>query len=433
MNTSAPKLATLLLAGTLAMPAQAFDLLEAWYAARQYDSGFAAQKAERNAGLEKRDQGRALLLPQLGLSSSVSRSNDIEPGVSGSYSSHGWGAELKQPLFDVGAWTGYQKGKISSALADTRFSAAEQALILAVSRAYFDVLLAQDTLSSTQAAKKSFEKQLAQAKKAFEVGTATILDSYEAQASYNAASAREISAINQLEVKRNALGTLTGLVNEGISPLKGKIALLAPEPGSADAWIARALNNNPAIAISEQQTQLARQNVTAARGNHLPRLALTAAYQDQSTNNPRTSFTDNRGSNIGLNLTIPLYAGGGINSQVREAVALQEQAGEQLESSKRKVREDVRAAFLGVSNGAALVKANEQLLLSAKNKVDATRLGREVGLRTILDLLQAEQAYYEAERQLSESRYGYLFARLQLAQASGELSEATLRSVNRYF
>ncbi len=433
MNTSAPKLSALLLAGTLAMPAQAFDLLEAWYAARQYDSGFAAQKAERNAGLEKRDQGRALLLPQLGLSSSVSRSNDIEPGVSGSYSSHGWGAELKQPLFDVGAWTGYQKGKISSALADTRFSAAEQALILAVSRAYFDVLLAQDTLSSTQAAKKSFEKQLAQAKKAFEVGTATILDSYEAQASYNAASAREISAINQLEVKRNALGTLTGLVNEGISPLKGKIALLAPEPDSADAWIARALSNNPAIAISEQQTQLARQNVTAARGNHLPRLALTAGYQDQSTNNPRTSFTDNRGSNIGLNLTIPLYAGGGINSQVREAVALQEQAGEQLESSKRKVREDVRAAFLGVSNGAALVKANEQLLLSAKNKVDATRLGREVGLRTILDLLQAEQAYYEAERQLSESRYGYLFARLQLAQASGELSEATLRSVNRYF
>ncbi|MXR35391.1 TolC family outer membrane protein [Craterilacuibacter sinensis] len=433
MKTSAPKLATLLLASSLAMPAQAFDLLEAWYAARQYDSGFAAQKAERNAGLEKRDQGRALLLPQLGLSSSISRSNDIEPGVSGSYSSHGWGAELKQPLFDVGAWTGYQKGKISSALADTRFTAAEQALILSVARAYFDVLLAQDTLSSTLAAKKSFEKQLAQAKKAFEVGTATILDSYEAQASYNAASAREISAINQLEVKRNALGTLTGLVNEGISPLKGKIALSAPDPDSADAWITRALNNNPAIAISEQQTQLARQNVTAARGNHLPKLALTAGYQDQSTNNPRTSFTDNRGSSIGLNLTIPLYAGGGINSQVREAVALQEQAGEQLESSKRKVREEVRAAFLGVSNGAALVQANEQLLLSAKNKVDATRLGREVGLRTILDLLQAEQAYYEAERQLSESRYGYLFARLQLAQASGELSEATLRSVNRYF
>ncbi|MGL6070633.1 TolC family outer membrane protein, partial [Craterilacuibacter sp.] len=291
--------------------------------------------------------------------------------------------------------------------------------------------LAQDTLSSTQAAKKSFEKQLAQAKKAFEVGTATILDSYEAQASYNAASAREISALNQLEVRRNALRTLTGLMAEGVNPLKGKIALTPPEPSSVDTWINRALANNPAITASEQQQQLAQQNVSSARGNHLPKLALTAGYQDQTTT--RQPFSDTRGSSIGLNLSMPLYAGGGINSQVREAVALQEQASEQLESSKRKVREEVRAAFLGVNNGAALVQANEQLLLSTKNKVDATRLGREVGLRTILDLLQAEQAYFEAERQLSESRYGYLFARLQLAQASGDLSEDSLRSINRYF
>ncbi|TIC84768.1 TolC family outer membrane protein [Crenobacter intestini] len=438
MNRIAPTLAVLA-AACLAPAAHAFDLYEAWAAARQYDANFAAQKAERDAGLQKREQGLAGLLPQVGVGASYTRSNDIEPvktSPSGSYGSHGWQASLSQPLFDVGAWTGYQKGKLASRLADTRFDAATQTLILDVARAYFGVLLSQDTVASVQAAKKAFAKQLEQAKKSFDVGTSTILDTYEAQARFNAASAREIAALSELEVRRNALKTLTGLDAQAIAPLKGKVALAPPTPDKVEPWIERALAQNPAVAAAAQQLALAEQDLTASRGQHLPKLSLSAAYQDRTTNNPNAvlqQVNDSRGSSVGVTLSMPIYAGGGINSRVAESVALREQASETLEATRRKVRENVRAAFLGVANGAALVDANERLLVSAKNQLDATRLGREVGVRTILDLLSAEQAYYEAERTLAESRYNYLTAQLQLALAAGELSETTLRGVNRYF
>ena len=298
------------------------------------------------------------------------------------------------------------------------------------------MLLSQDTVASVQAAKKAFAKQLEQAKKSFDVGTSTILDTYEAQARFNAASAREIAALSELEVRRNALKTLTGLDAQAIAPLKGKVALAPPTPDKVEPWIERALAQNPAVAAAAQQLALAEQDLTASRGQHLPKLSLSAAYQDRTTNNPNAvlqQVNDSRGSSVGVTLSMPIYAGGGINSRVTESVALREQASETLEATRRKVRENVRAAFLGVANGAALVDANERLLVSAKNQLDATRLGREVGVRTILDLLSAEQAYYEAERTLAESRYNYLTAQLQLALAAGELSETTLRGVNRYF
>lgn len=430
-----PSLIATLLGATLALPAQAFNLMEAWYAARQYDANYAASDAEYRAGQEKRAQGLSQLLPQVGLEANSNRIHPITPSAP-EYNSRGYGVALKQPLFDMAAYTGYKKGDIASSLADTNFQNANQQLIANVARAYFDVLLAQDTLDATRATKRAYEKQLAQAKKAFEVGTATITDTYEAQAGYDAAAAKEIEAESLLEIRQNALRTLSGLNPAEITPLKSGFQPKRPDPDSVDAWVARGLANSLEIRSREQQLELAKQDLLAARGKHLPTVSASVGYDFKHSDDARSAASGSvhsSGSSVGLNLSIPLFAGGGINSQVREALAKQDQAEEQLEATRRKVRDDVRSAFLGVSNGAALVRANEQLLVSSKSKLDATRLGREVGVRNNLELLEAERQYQEAVRNLADSRYKYLSARLLLAQSVGELDEGVLTDINRSF
>ncbi|RXZ43621.1 TolC family outer membrane protein [Crenobacter cavernae] len=418
---------------TLAQGAAAFDLVDAWRAARDFDVGFSASRHERDAGQEKAVQGRSRILPQVGLSANYRHNRPIEPAGLASFNSHGYGVELTQPLFDVPRYAGYQKGKTGTRLANVQFSAAEQQLIVDVARAYFDVLLANDTLASVRSAKAAFAKQLEQAKTAFEVGTATITDTYEAQAGFDAARAREIAAESDLEVKREALRRLTSLSPDKITPIDEKLALAAPQPAALGEWATLAEANSLAIKSDEEQLELAKQDLLEKRGQRLPTVSLAAGYNDTVNNSPASSLASRqtRGSAIGVTLSVPLFAGGGLSSQVREAAANELKARDTLEASRRQVREDVRRAYLGVTNGAALVRAQEQLLASSKSKLEATRLGKEVGVRTTLDLLQAEQAYSEAVRSLAESRYTYLNARLALSQAAGLLDAARLEEVNR--
>ncbi|MDN0082702.1 TolC family outer membrane protein [Crenobacter sp. SG2305] len=421
-----------LLALTLAMPASAVDLVGAWQAARDYDATFGSARKQRDAGQEQEVQGLSQLLPQVGLTGNYSNTNTMSPAGIPSYETHGYGVQLTQPLFDVGKYTGYRKGKLGTALADTQFSAAEQQLIVSVAQAYFDVLLARDTLDAVRAAKSAFATQLDQAKAAFQVGTATIVDTYEAQAGYDGAAAKEIVAVSDLEVKENAFRKLTGLDPKGIQRVNEPLVLVPPSPATLEAWQNQALASSLDVKAKEQSLELAKQDVTAKKGQHLPTVALTAGYQDNVTTAPIfVASPSSRASSVGVQLTMPLFTGGGIRSQVREAVAKEEQARDDLEATRRQVSESVRRAYLGVTNGAALVRAQEQLLISAKAKLDSTKLGKEVGVRTNIDLVQAEQAYYEAVQNLASARYAYLNARLQLAQAAGTLEPPVLIDVNR--
>ncbi|AOZ50368.1 TolC family outer membrane protein [Chromobacterium vaccinii] len=441
-NHRLPLIAALLMLGA-ALPAQAFDLVGAWQAARDYNADFAAARAQRDAGQEKAVQGRSQLLPQASLSGNYNYNNPLQPKTTQDangrpisdmhYENHGYSVNMQQPLFDVGKYTGYQKGKIGTELADTTFDAAEQQLILDIAQAYFDVLRAQDTLAATRASKKTYQNLLEQAKTAFEVGTATITDTHEAQAGYDGAVAQEISDANNLELAQNNLKRLTGLEPAGIQTVRDQLPLVPPKPAGLDAWVDMAQRNSLKIKGAEQNLQLAEQTITEKRGNHLPTVNLTAGYSDNISNQPGTlpSAQHTRGSQVGVTVTLPLFAGGGINSQVREAVALRDAARDQLESTRRQVKEDVRKAFLGVTNGAALVRAQQQLLVSAKSKVESTRLGKEVGIRTSIDLLQAEQAYYTALTTLANAKYSYLTARLALAQSAGQLQPDTLGEVNQ--
>ncbi|GGY08674.1 outer membrane protein [Paludibacterium paludis] len=424
-----------------ALPGQAtaFDLIEAWQAARNYDAGYAASRADLAAGQERQAQGRAGLLPQVSVTGNYTRANPIAPkgqdqngrDLRNGAESHGYTLGMTQPLFDVSRYTGYQKGKIDTALSQTQYEQAEQQLISDVAKAYFDVLLAQDSLSATQAAKKSYKSQLDQAKTSFEVGTATITDTYEAQAGYDGAIAEEIIAQSTLEIAINNLTRLTGLPGSGIQPLASRMVLDKPDPETLDGWVAQALNNSLEIRAQTQQVARAEQDLTEKRGSHLPTVNLTANYQDNRSNQPAAlGGGPTRGSSIGVNISLPLFAGGGINAQVREAAARLDSAREKLEATRRKVREDVRRAYLGVTNGAAYVRAQEQLLVSAKSKLESTRLGKEVGVRTNLDLLKAEQDYTTTIKTLADARYRYLNARIALAQSVGRLDEGVLRGVN---
>jgi len=421
-----------LLALNLAPSAQAFDLIGAWHAARDYDSGFAAARAAQQAGQEKAVQGRAQLLPQVGLSGNYAHNRPQVPAGMPDSESHGYGVNLSQPLFDVGKYAGYQKGKTATQLANIQFSAAEQKLIVDVARAYFDVLLAQDTLAADRSAKTAFANQLAQAKTAFEIGTATKVDTDEAQAGYDAAVAKEIATLNDLEIKREALRTLTALNPDAIQPLAGRLPLTPPQPNALPAWVEQAQAHSPAVQGSQQQLKLAEGDLLEKRGQRLPTIGLTAGWQDTVSQQqaqfgaaPRT-----RGSQVGVGVTMPLFAGGGISSQIREAAAKRLQAQDDLETAKRQTRESVRQAYLGVTNGAAQVEAQEQLLKSVKSKLDSTRLGKDVGVRSNLDLLQAEQAYADAQRSLAQARYSYLNAKLALNQAAGLLDGDKLAEVN---
>lgn len=422
---------TLWLGGLLMLAAghhaAAYDLVDAWQAARHYNSDYAAARAELAAGAEQQVQGRSQLLPQVALAANYSSTTLSTPAGLAPYESSGYGIQLSQPLLDSSKYSAYQKGLIGSQLASINFDAAEQQLIVDIARAYFAALLAQDTLKATRASKQAYQTQLEQAKAAFALGSATVVDTHEAQAGYDAATAREIVAENQLEISQHDLQRLTGLDAQGMQALGEQQPL--PPPASLQSWQELARSHSLQLQAAEQALALARQTVQEKRGNRLPVIALTAGYSEARSRAPET-LPLTRGSSVGINISLPLYAGGGIDSQIREALAREEAASDKLESTRRQLLEDVRRGWLGVSNGAALVQAQQQLLRSARSRLESTRLGKEVGVRNNLEVLQAEQAYYDAITSLASARYDYLNARLQLGQLAGVLDAGLLQQVN---
>lgn len=421
-----------LLATTLASlsaPLLALDLIDVWQAARQHDAAYASARASWEAGQEKAVQGRAPLLPQLNASGDYTRNKAERPAAVGRYRSASAGVQLTQTLFDWGRFAGLEKGRQATLIADDQLKNAEQELILRTAQAYFDVLLAEDTLEFTRAAKDAYAKQLEQAKKSFEVGSATITDTYEAQASYDSAVASELAAINDLEVKRHKLTLQAGVDTSRLDPLKAKVALDLPSPADIPSWVRQSEDGSYPLAIRRKQLIVAQKEVDASLSGHLPSVSLVAGYNDRTTT--QLASVDTRGGSIGVQITLPIFSGGLTQSKVREAKALEEQARQDLEDTRRQVEQATRTAYLGVTSGAAQVTAREQVLASSKSQLDATRLGREVGVRTSVDLLNAERKVYESRRDLAQARYQYLMARLQLAAAVGQLNQEVLTGVNQ--
>jgi outer membrane protein len=420
-------LALNLAAGPVMGTAQAANLSEIHQLARDNDPSYAAAREAYRAGLEALPQGKALLRPTLSLSGYL-RHNDVETTTRTDYQSSGYSLSLTQPLYRKQNLEGYEQAKLAVLLAEQQLSRADQDLVLRVAQAYFDVLLAQDNLASAQGQKQAFAEQLAQARKSFEVGAATIVDTHEAQARYDLATSQEIAALNDLEVKRRALEKLIGREAPTLDRLKDATRMPLPTPNDMDAWVKQAQENSLAVLTSQTALETARREVERQRGGHYPNLDLVASYSDNRKSN--LGAVDSRAGVVGLELSLPLYQGGAISSRVRQAVANQEKARYDLDNARRESALNARQAFLGVVSGDARVKALEQALVSSESQLKSTKLGLEVGVRTRVDVLNAQQLVYATQRDLASARYQTLLAGLQLKAAAGTLGAEDLKALD---
>jgi len=432
---------TILLAG--ALPAGGADLLEIYRLAQSSDAQYAAARATWSASQEKLPQGLAGLLPAASLSAST-QYNDRElrprdPTIStstGRFNSNSVSVSVTQPLYRPQNITAYGQAKTQVAQADAVFSLAAQDLILRVAQAYFDVLLGQDTVAFAQAQLVAIGRQLEQAKRNFEVGTATITDTHEAQSRYDITVSTEITARNDLEIRKRLLELLIGRPTPGTSPLGKRFELRTPEPASMDRWVAEAADNNLQVRISRANLEFSTQEIERNRAGHRPTIDAFATYSDSGSGSTSGVLggtgTDTNNRVVGVQLAIPIYQGGIVSSRVREAVANEDKARQDLEGTRRTAELTARQAYLGVTSGIAQVRALEAALVSSQSSLASTRLGQEVGVRTQIDVLNAQQQLSQTRRDLAQAKYNYILALLRLKAAAGQLTEQDLAQVNAW-
>ena len=429
------QLKPLFLALTLALApaAHAANLSDTFRDAQAYDAQYASARAAYQAGQEKAVQGRAGLLPNVNLGGNV-RYNSVDSSLTGGdadFTSNGLSVSAAQPLFRRQNIVAYEQSKGQVKIAETQFKAAEQDLILRVAQAYFDVLQSQDNIAFIEAQKAAITEQLASAKRNFEVGTATITDTHEAQARYDLAVAQEIAEQNSLNIRLRALEKLIGKPAGALDVLVEN-KLLQPESATIDEWANRAVEGNLQAEIQRISKLIADQEVERNRAGHLPTLDAVAGYTISNNQNFGPQQVDTRTASIGVELNLPIYQGGLTSSQVREAVANQERARQDLENATREASLQARQAWLNVSSGIARVSALEQALVSTKAQLDSTKLGLQVGVRTNLDVLDAEQQVLSARRDLAGARYAYLLSGLSLKAAVGSLNPADLAAIDQH-
>ena len=428
-----------------AVPAEftfAADLLQVYRDALDFDAQYASARASRDAGQEKMPQGRAGLLPVIAASASTTW-NDVDyrrrvPGavtLDTQYNTNGYSLTLTQPIFRWQNIEQYGQSKLAVVQADAQFAQAKQDLILRVSQAYFETLLAQDSLNLAQAQKKAIAEQLEAAKRNFEVGTATITDTHEAQARFDLATAQELSAQNELEIKRQVLRQVIGKVPESLAVLRAQVQLQRPQPDDMTKWVEAAEAGSPLVAVQEAALEIADKEINKQRAGHLPTLDLVATRGRSSATGGLAAGvglpgSDTHSSTVGLQLTLPIFAGGAVMSKDREAVALREKARADLDNTRRSAALSARQAYLGVTNGMAQVKAYEQALISSQSALDSNKLGYEVGVRINIDVLNAQQQLFSTRRDLAKARYDTLLAQLRLKSAAGSLGEDDVQAIN---
>jgi outer membrane protein len=444
-------------------PAPAADLLAVYQRALQNDPQLREAEDTRLAALEAKPQALAALLPQLSGSGTVSKerdtgsSNTVESvtGIPGAPNGtviesfpfdgktttidHLYGVDLKQNLFRWANWVALKSADAQVAQAEADYQAAQQDLMARVAQRYFDVLGAQDDLQAQQDSLTSVDRQLAQAESRYKIGLIAVTDVEEARAAHDSGAAAVIAAKRTLASTQELLREITG---DGFDYLARPIEpfeLASPDPESEDRWVAMALQQNLTLVSSRLAADIAQENVNAARGGHMPTLDLVASryksLSDGQSINPDGSFygsesLDQAQRKIGLQLTFPLYSGGMVASQVRQAVYQHRAAKERLERVARQTEHDARDAYLGVISEISRVKALRRAVESNATSLKATESGYEVGTRTAVDVLQSRQLWVQAQTDYSRSRYDYMLNVVKLQQAAGTLSEQSLTRMN---
>ena len=423
-------------AGAPALAQGSFDLLQAWQAAEQRDPDYAAAQAARNADQEKVSQARANLLPTIALGATGQSTDTREAAHLPNASSRGvagWNLTLSQPIFDAAKWGSLRQSEYLANQADVTLQQARQDLALRVAQAYFDVLAAQDTLTTIEAQMQATQTQLSAARTNFELGGTTVADVHEAQSKLDLLKAAELQAHNVLQISRDRLAQIINERPERLAGLVTDLNLPSPEPSRIDDWSRQASQSSLEVASAELNTLIVEKQLDIARSGHYPTLSLQA--QTGSSSNRGTAGV-NQGprsldSSVGLQLAIPLFSGGGISSQVREQTSRLQHARYRLEAARRQSIQASQQAFSQVTSGLAQISALKAAERSSQASLQANQTGYEVGVRINIDVLNAQQQLFETRRALLRARYDTLMASLKLKAASGTLGVADIEAVNQ--
>ena len=456
-------LTTVLAALIMPLASNGASLIDIYEDALINDPRLKEAYANKQAIIESKPQALSLLLPKLTASGAFSDSDTdgnstfqrrIFDPITGDLlavttdntqfvqetDSFQWEVTLQQSIIDASAWMTLKKANKIVAQAEVDYLSAEQDLMVRVCNAYFDVLAAQDTLESEQAARTAIEKQLDQARKRYEVGLIAITDVQEAQAAFDQSIASEISAKRNLATTKELLREITDSYPEELQKPNTNMPLIMPNPQSENEWVNTALQQNLNLLSAQVGTEVGRNEVNIQKSGHYPTLGLQASKRDMDNNSMRSDSgspfspadTENISEGVGLQLNIPIYSGGQTSSRVRQAVAQHRAAKEKLERIARETTRKARDAYLGIISGIATVKALEQSVKSSTTALQATEAGYEVGTRTTVDVLDARRRLYSAQTNLAISKYDYLKNIIRLKQAAGTLSREDLTQINNW-
>jgi len=431
------KFALLLATPLLASNVMAADLMQIYRDALDNDPTFSAARSTLDAGREKTPQARAGLLPSLTLSGNTVWNENEIAFHNGStlakphFNSNGYTLSLSQPLFRWQNWVSYDQSKLQVIQAEANFVQARQDLILRVAQAYFDVIYATENLKAVNANKLAIIQQLELAKKSFEVGTATITDTHEAQARYDLATAQEIVAESDLEVRQRTLQSIIGKEPAPLAPPRKGAALSPPQPTDMKLWVVAAEKDSIPVQVQQAAAAIAAREVDKQRAGHYPTLDLVAST-GTSKSYGSTSFglLDSDFKNVGLQLNIPLYLGGSVMSREREASANRAAAESALEAARRNAALSARQNYLGVVNGLAQVNALKAALVSSQSALDSNKLGYEVGVRINIDVLNAENQLYVTRRDFAKAQLDTLMSQLRLKATVSALGEDDVVAIN---
>lgn len=425
---------TLSLAAFLTGTTQAQSLLQLYEAAKGHDATYKAAQSQYQASVAKAEQAKALLRPTAGLGATVSESdfnNLTNSNLDARYGTRTATLNASQPLFRPANLAGYRQGLKQADLAQAQLKTAEQELIIRVSQAYFDVLTAQESLAFVKAQKTAVAEQLTAAKRNFEVGTSTITDTREAQARYDLVTAQEITAENDLRIKKLALDLSVGVQNAQPLALRSGASLGTIIAGDADSWIQQATAQSPAVEQARIGLEVAQLEIEKAKAGHMPTLDLTASYGGtRFRNGNQSSRIDNNTGTIGLSFNLPLYAGHATQNRIQETISLEEKARIDLEGAQRTVAQATRTAFFGVQSGLGQVKALEAAESSSQSALDANKLGYQVGVRINIDVLNSQSQLFQTKRDLAKARYDVLLGQLRLRQAAGVLKVEDVQNLD---
>ncbi len=422
----------------------AADLNTIYQQAVANDAEIAAARAQRAAQGMNVGIARGALLPQAQLSYSVNKfdttSDSITSGPTGlviteldkDYTLNTLQIQASQTLFNLNSWYQYQTAVSGDQAAGLELQLAEQQLLLRTAQAYFNVLRAQDNLSTAQAEEKAVKRSLEQTKQRFEVGLIAITDVHEAQAAYDLSYVNLLGQESALDISYEALELLTGQRYDRVVPLQEQVDMQKPQPADVDQWVESGLSKYPGILLAEAGRDVARLQRNAARSNHMPTVQLVASYSnaDQPPFGASSDPMSSEATMIGVQLSMPLLAGGSLYGQSKQAALQSAVADHQLDSQRRGVRQNIRSLYRQVSTDVLNVRARQQAITSATSALDATETGYRVGTRNIVEVLDAQKNLFRAQRDYANARYDYILNMLNLKFFAGTLNEGDIVELN---